>query len=439
MLDYVTGPRVLLNIFYLLPVMLVAWATASTGYGLIVAAVSCLVTPVEAMLSGFRLDSLPVSLWNGLVRLAVFGIVLYLMENVRILTARLQEQALDRRAHRPGQPARLSRGRRQEIERSRRFDHELSLAYIDIDDFKATNDRLGHEAGDRMLIALASLALATARSVDTVARLGGDEFVIIMPETGADAALPLVTRLREAFPRVARVGDATTTCSIGLASFVHAPSSVDELLTAADALMYEAKAAGKDEVRHAVARPTRAAPAKAACCRSRRRRALTRTSAARAARAPAVDRPPATGDYSPASFAAIAATSSSSSICPGVTDRTGHEGDLETGAAVADDPGPAVALGAGLALGRGRRRLSGADATAAPRTRPRRAITHDCASKAARTTSQRAGSAAAEPGRPFVSERMAASLRRRSRSSSISVSALPRAPNSRALWSATAA
>jgi len=251
-LDYVTGPRILLNIFYLLPVMLVAWATASTGYGLIVAAASCLATPVEALLSGLRLDSLPVSMWNGLVRLAVFSIVLYLMQNARILTARLQEQALtdeltglaNRRAFREVAA--------REIERSRRFDHELSLAYVDIDDFKATNDRLGHEAGDRTLIALGSLALATARSVDTVVRLGGDEFVIIMPETGAAAALPLVTRLREAFPRVARVGDSTTTCSIGLATFEHAPDSVEALLGAADALMYEAKTAGKDKVRHAV-------------------------------------------------------------------------------------------------------------------------------------------------------------------------------------------
>ena len=131
---------------------------------------------------------------------AVFCIVLYLMENMRTLMAQLQEQALsdgltglaNRRAF--GEIA--ARDRPQP-----RFDHQVSLAYIDIDDFKGTNDRLGHEAGDRMLIALASLALATARSVDTVARIGGDEFAIIMPETGADAALPLVTRIREAFPR----------------------------------------------------------------------------------------------------------------------------------------------------------------------------------------------------------------------------------------------
>ncbi len=251
-LDYVTGPRVLLNIFYLLPVMLVAWGTESTGYGLIVAVTSCVVTPAEALISSSRLDPLPVALWNGSVRLAVFCIVLYLMENMRTLMAQLQEQALsdgltglaNRRAF--GEIA------AREIDRSRRFDHQVSLAYIDIDDFKGTNDRLGHEAGDRMLIALASLALATARSVDTVARIGGDEFAIIMPETGADAALPLVTRIREAFPRVARAGEITATCSIGLASFAHTPDSVEELLAAADALMYEAKAAGRNRVRHAL-------------------------------------------------------------------------------------------------------------------------------------------------------------------------------------------
>ncbi len=251
-LDYVTGPRILLNIFYLLPVMLVAWGTQSTGYGLIVAVTSCLVTPAEALISGFRLDSLPVALWNGSVRLGVFCIVLYLMENVRTLMARLQEQALSDELTGLANRRAFGEVAAREIERSRRFDHQVSLAYIDIDDFKGTNDRLGHEAGDRMLIALASLALATARSVDTVARIGGDEFVIIMPETSADAALPLVTRLREAFPRVAKVGEAAATCSIGLASFAHAPDSVEELLAAADALMYEAKAAGRNRVRHAL-------------------------------------------------------------------------------------------------------------------------------------------------------------------------------------------
>lgn len=139
----------------------------------------------------------------------------------------------------------------REIERSRRYRHELSLAYLDLDGFKAVNDQRGHMVGDRVLIALAGLARATARSVDTVARIGGDEFVILMPETDARAAVSLAERLRAACSRAAGSDAAPVTCSVGVVTFECAPTDVEELLANADALMYEAKAAGGDSVRHA--------------------------------------------------------------------------------------------------------------------------------------------------------------------------------------------
>jgi len=170
---------------------------------------------------------------------------------VRRLVARLQEQSLtDELTGVANRRAFLDVAAR-EIERSRRYRHELSLAYLDIDAFKAANDRFGHAAGDRVLIALAGIARVTARSVDTVARIGGDEFVILMPETDALAALPLAERLRTACSRAAGLGAAPVTCSVGLVTFERAPGDIEELLTSADALMYEAKAAGGDGVRHA--------------------------------------------------------------------------------------------------------------------------------------------------------------------------------------------
>jgi diguanylate cyclase (GGDEF)-like protein len=93
---------------------------------------------------------------------------------------------------------------------------------------------------------------ATARSVDAVARLGGDEFVILMPETDAEAALPLAERLCTACAQAAGSGAGPVTCSIGLVTFARAPEDVEGLLTTADALMYEAKTAGGDCVRHAL-------------------------------------------------------------------------------------------------------------------------------------------------------------------------------------------
>ncbi len=247
--DNLSGPRILLNIFYLLPVMLVAWACESSVCGLIVAVGAFLVSPIEAMLDDFRSVSLVVATWNGAVRLAVFCIVLLLMSRVRVLMSRLAEQALADELTGLANLRALREVAALEIERSRRFNHPVSVAYLDIDDFKSVNDRAGHAAGDKVLVSLGSIARATMRSIDMVARVGGDEFVVLMPETGAETALPVADRLREAFSRSVRVEGVPVTCSIGLASFERAPVSVDEMLMTADELMYEAKAGGGDMVR----------------------------------------------------------------------------------------------------------------------------------------------------------------------------------------------
>jgi diguanylate cyclase (GGDEF)-like protein len=252
-LDIVTGPKLLLNVFYLLPVMFVAWVTASTAYGLVAVLATFLVGPLEAYLDGMRAFSLPMATWNAGMRTAVFCIVLMLLAEVRKLVGRLREQSFSDELTGVANRRAFLEVAAREIERCRRYRHELSLAYFDIDDFKEANDRSGHAVGDRVLIALAGLARATMRSVDTVARIGGDEFVILMPETDAVAALPLAERLREACSRAAVTGGRRITCSVGLVTFVRPPSDAEELLATADALMYEAKAAGGDAVRHASA------------------------------------------------------------------------------------------------------------------------------------------------------------------------------------------
>jgi len=251
-LDYAGGAKLLLSIFYLLPVMMVATWTGSTLYGLLVALASAAAGPIIADLLDFRVVSLPVSLWNNGVRLTVFCIVLYLLHRMRKLNRRLEEMALSDELTGLANLRAFRRLAEQELERSARYDHELSLAYVDIDHFKDINDGRGHDEGDRVLQALAGVAKATARTSDTVARLGGDEFVILMPETGAEAAAAVVRRLLQAVPKgVGREG-MPVTCSIGLASFRKAPASVELMLAAADELMYAAKASGRNALRQAI-------------------------------------------------------------------------------------------------------------------------------------------------------------------------------------------
>jgi diguanylate cyclase (GGDEF)-like protein len=248
-LDAVTGPKLALNVFYLLPVMLVAWVTTSTAYGLVAVLATFLAGPIEAALDGFRFYSLPMAIWNVGMRTAVFCIVLLLLAEVRRLVANLREQSLTDELTGVANRRAFALVATREIERSRRYRHPLSLAYLDVDGFKAVNDTLGHAIGDRLLVAFADAARGTARSVDTVARLGGDEFAVLMPETGDEAALPLADRLREVCAQAAGIGGARVTCSVGVVTYGRPPADVDTMLASADALMYEAKASGGDDVR----------------------------------------------------------------------------------------------------------------------------------------------------------------------------------------------
>ena len=139
-----------------------------------------------------------------------------------------------------------------EIERSRRYAHPLSIAFLDIDDFKRVNDERGHSEGDRVLCAFAEVLSRSVRSVDAVARLGGDEFVVMMPETGSEDALSLARRLRDALTSIEIAGRGPLACSVGVATFPVAPASIHEMVDEADKLLLAAKAAGKNTVRGAI-------------------------------------------------------------------------------------------------------------------------------------------------------------------------------------------
>jgi diguanylate cyclase (GGDEF)-like protein len=122
----------------------------------------------------------------------------------------------------------------------------LTVFCLDLDGFKAVNDRFGHTTGDAVLVAMAKRLRGSVRAVDFVCRLGGDEFVVLLPEIGSDAAVAVARRIIAAaaepfeFAPAARIG-----VSIGIATAPRDGSSADELLSAADRAMYQAKRRGK--------------------------------------------------------------------------------------------------------------------------------------------------------------------------------------------------
>ena len=139
-----------------------------------------------------------------------------------------------------------------EIVRLRRYEHPFTLAYLDIDDFKAINDEHGHGEGDRLLKTLGEAATRNLRETDLVARLGGDEFTILLPETDADAAKIAIEKLRHFLLDEMRNHGWAATFSIGVVTCKSAPESVSEVLKLGDRLAYEAKNSGKDAARYDV-------------------------------------------------------------------------------------------------------------------------------------------------------------------------------------------
>lgn len=140
----------------------------------------------------------------------------------------------------------------QEIGRAERFGHTLSVIMLDIDDFKALNDRHGHLVGDDVLRRVSALIRDNLREMDVAARYGGEEFVLIVPETDSAGALAVAERVRQSVAESALSTSegqgVRATVSVGVATYPRDGASVDELVRSADEAMYCAKRSGKNRV-----------------------------------------------------------------------------------------------------------------------------------------------------------------------------------------------
>ncbi len=138
----------------------------------------------------------------------------------------------------------------QAMAQAQRHEQRLAVAYLDLDGFKVVNDNHGHEAGDQLLMIVATRMKEALREGDTLARLGGDEFVAVLFDlTDIEASVPVLTRLLAAVARPVHVGNQVfqVSASIGVTFYPQAEDvDADQLLRQADQAMYQAKLAGKN-------------------------------------------------------------------------------------------------------------------------------------------------------------------------------------------------
>jgi diguanylate cyclase (GGDEF)-like protein len=246
--DELTGADVSFTLLYLGPIGFATWFV-SLPAGVLLSILSAIASFAVDLAA--RSVPLPGAIlaWNLAVQLGTF---LALVVLLAALKDRLESEGQLARTD----PLTLVSNRRAflelsgvELERARRTGRPITVAYLDCDDFKFINDRLGHAQGDSLLVTVAATLRGGTRAVDTVARLGGDEFGLLLVDTDGPTAEALIARLRAALAAEMTANGWHVSFSIGGATFLAPPRSVDEMLGRADLLMYDAKRGGKNAAR----------------------------------------------------------------------------------------------------------------------------------------------------------------------------------------------
>jgi diguanylate cyclase (GGDEF)-like protein len=248
--DEISGPDLDLTVAYLLPIWFAAWFLGTAG-GLAIATASAIAAWAAAVATrAYAAPPPAVQAFNGVSSLVLFAAVAVLLAALRRGGSRESSMArtdsltglLNRRG--------FLEVARREIARSARSGRPLTVALVDVDRFEEVNDLRGQEAGDDLLGGMGMAMRAAMRAVDASARLGGDEFAILLPDADSASIEAVLDRLRLVLMQAAAEHGAPVTVSLGAATFLRPPSSLDEMLRAAGRMLHDAKASGRSAVRH---------------------------------------------------------------------------------------------------------------------------------------------------------------------------------------------
>jgi len=250
-LDYLTGYEFAFSLFYLLPIGIIAWF-AGRWYGIPAAVIGTLVWALADLAAGQQYSHPAILAWNVGIRFGLFLVAALLISALKDAVERARQLSRTDFLTGAASAGYFDELLLSEIRRSARYQHPFTLAYLDIDDFKAVNDRFGHRTGDEVLRALVRRARDRLRGTDTVARLGGDEFAILLPETDQETAPVVLAGIRRALLGDSEQSLPRVTCSIGAITFAAAPPTTDEAFRIVDELMYAVKNVGKDGTSYSV-------------------------------------------------------------------------------------------------------------------------------------------------------------------------------------------
>lgn len=247
-IDHMTGAHISMMIFYAVPILLAARYCGKVE-GLVVATCAGICWFIVNLFYKFPEGSDAILTWNALTRLGIFALIAYTVSLQSKLRFALEREIM--RADTDRLTGLLNKGAfrervEEEMNRARRYRHPLSLAFIDLDNFKQVNDTGGHSCGDLLLQQVSETIVSTIRETDIAGRIGGDEFTICFPETGEEQARNAIANLVRALDIMTSQYGWQVTASIGVVTCMEICDTYDALLGKADRLMYVAKEKGKN-------------------------------------------------------------------------------------------------------------------------------------------------------------------------------------------------
>ncbi len=250
-IDYKAGVEFRFAFFYLIPVTLVAWFTGLKP-GVAASTISIFSWLTANLLLGHGFSNSRVGFGNTATILGFYVVISLLASKLSEVLRR--ESGLARSDYLTG--ALNARAfyeiAQTEIDRARRYQHPFTIAYFDVDNFKAVNDQAGHHADDDLLRIIVKTIKESIRATDSVARLGGDEFGVLFPESRSESIGRTIGRIQEKLLAVASGGLVRVTFSIGALTCLSSPPTVNEIMKIVYRLMYSVRSEGKNRLRHEI-------------------------------------------------------------------------------------------------------------------------------------------------------------------------------------------
>lgn len=245
--DFLVGSELSFSIFYLLPVTM-AVIFSGKIFGLILSILCSIIWITCDILSGLTYDSVYIPIWNTMVRFGYFIFHTYLLSRLLETIKIVQDSAFHDPLTKVANWRYFEASSSSLIKSAIRENRKLSIAYIDVDNFKEINDEYGHGTGDEVLICLATIFKEEIRPQDLVARLGGDEFSIILYNTNVEITTEIMHRIISHVKVEMTNRNWNITLSVGVVVFSLFTSSLGPMLKTVDDLMYEVKKNGKNNI-----------------------------------------------------------------------------------------------------------------------------------------------------------------------------------------------